>query len=235
MLHNVDTIQGMIECPRLSCVPDTNYEILLSQALMKEAQVSRSWSAIGFEEWIQAARWWLLKAQCTLYSPDSGVLPAQAFADLLKASFILIDIFPQHPQRRFWTSEYFEVEILAESLKSELASIQRLGYQKPDLGIVESTDLRIWSLTKPAIRPRLKADSSYEGGAWYTATEELLWKCFGSFATQAENWRNEDCIIMILIGKDTSNPRIVAQNQTGINLFSHPVSALTQSNPTQPY
>jgi hypothetical protein len=64
----------------------------------------------------------------TLYSPDSKVLLAQAFADLLKASFILIDIFPQYLQQRFWTSEYFEVEILAESLKGELATIQRLGY-----------------------------------------------------------------------------------------------------------
>jgi hypothetical protein len=143
MLHNADAIQGMIECPRLSGVTDMNYQILLSQAFMRESQVSRPWSAIGFDEWIQAARWWLLKAQCTLYSPDSEVLPAQAFADLLKASFILIDILPQHPQRCFWTSEYFEVEKLAESLKSELGSIQRLGYQKPDLGVVENTDLRI--------------------------------------------------------------------------------------------
>ena len=224
MVHNADAIQGMIECLRLSGVADANYQLLLSQAFMKEAQVSRLWSAIGFDEWIQAARWWLLKAQFTLYLPDSEVLPAQAFADLLKASFILIDIFPQHPQRRFWTSEYFDVEILAELLKSELATIRRLGYQKPDLGIVESTDLRIWSLTKPAMRPKLKPESSYEGVAWHNATEELVWKCFRSFATEAENWRTEDCIIMILIGKDTSNPRIVPQNQMGIDLFSFPVS-----------
>jgi hypothetical protein len=52
MLHNVDAIQGMIECPRLSAVTDTNYQLLLSQAFMKEAQVSRPWSAIGFDEWI---------------------------------------------------------------------------------------------------------------------------------------------------------------------------------------
>jgi hypothetical protein len=72
--------------------------------------------------------------------------------------------------------------------------------------------------------PKPKADSPYEGGAWHTATEELLWNCFGSFTTEAETRRNEDCIIMIRIGKNTSNPRIVAQNQVGIGLFSHPVS-----------
>jgi hypothetical protein len=47
---------------------------------------------------------------------------------------------------------------------------------------------------------------------------------FGSFAAEIENWRNEDCIIMILISKDTSNPRIVVQNQMGFDLSSHPVS-----------
>ena len=185
MLHNVDAIQGMIECPRLSGVTDINYQLLLSKAFMREAQVSRPWAVIGFDECIQAARWWLLKAQYILYSPDSVALPAQAFADLLKASFILIDIFPQHPQRRFWTSECFEVEILAESLKSELASIQHLGYQKPDLGIVASTDLRIWSLAKPIMRPKLKPGSSRQEGAWHTATEELLWKWCGSFVSRS--------------------------------------------------
>jgi hypothetical protein len=79
---------------------------------------------VGFRLGVQR----VMPLALTLYSPDSKVLLAQAFADLLKASFILIDIFPQYLQQRFWTSEYFEVEILAESLKGELATIQRLGY-----------------------------------------------------------------------------------------------------------
>jgi hypothetical protein len=40
----------------------------------------------------------------------------QAYADLLKASWILIDIISKHPQIKFWspTSEYLQVQLLAE-------------------------------------------------------------------------------------------------------------------------
>ena len=119
MLKNADSIQEMITTPKLSGISDKTYQLILSQAFMKQAEVLRPWTAIGFDEWIRAARWWLLKAQSTLYSdPESRKIEPQAFADLLKASFILIDIFPQHPQRRFWTTEYADVEILADALKA---------------------------------------------------------------------------------------------------------------------
>ncbi|KAF8858741.1 hypothetical protein BDZ45DRAFT_743168 [Acephala macrosclerotiorum] len=66
----------------------------------------------------------------TLYTIlDAKALPAQAFTDLPKTSFILIDIFPGHAQRDLWTSEYTQVEILAEDLKRELESIDRFGYR----------------------------------------------------------------------------------------------------------
>jgi hypothetical protein len=58
------------------------------------------------------------QSQATLYSnltPNTLVSP-QAYADLLKASWILIDIISKHPQMKFWspTSEYFQVQLLAE-------------------------------------------------------------------------------------------------------------------------
>lgn len=42
--------------------------------------------------------------------------PTQAYADLLKASWILIDIISKHPQQRFWcpTSEFLQVQLLVE-------------------------------------------------------------------------------------------------------------------------
>jgi hypothetical protein len=44
------------------------------------------------------------------------MVPIQAYADLLKASWILIDIISKHPQQRFWspTSEFLQVQLIVE-------------------------------------------------------------------------------------------------------------------------
>lgn len=58
------------------------------------------------------------QSQDRLYSYNSTALaiPTQAYADLLKASWILIDIISKHPQQRFWshTGEYLQVQLLVE-------------------------------------------------------------------------------------------------------------------------
>ena len=58
------------------------------------------------------------QSQAHLYTYDSTALaiPTQLYADLLKASWILIDIISKHPQQRFWspTGEYLQVQLLAE-------------------------------------------------------------------------------------------------------------------------
>jgi hypothetical protein len=222
MLHNIDSIQDMIGTPKLSGIADKSYQLLLSQAFMKEAEVSRPWAGIGFDEWIRAGRWWLLKAQSTLYGSDTKALPPQAFADLLKASFILVDIFPGHPQRRFWTSEYIQVEILAEDLKRELDSIDRLGYQKPDLNLVQASDLTIWSDAPPAlvVQPKPRDENSPAAASWQTSTEEVLWMGFGSCGPKDGQSKNEDCVILILVSHDTAHTRIVTQNQKGKDLLT---------------
>jgi len=161
MLHNVDSIQDMIGAPKLSGVNHKGYQLLLSQAFMKEAEITRPWVAIGFNEWIQAARWWLMKAQSTLYSDtDQKLLPVQAFTDLLKVSFILVDIFHQHPQQRFWVTEYHEVELLADALRAELQKIQENGYQKPEWSAVQKSDLRLWEDAPPAVSMNLVPDGT---------------------------------------------------------------------------
>jgi hypothetical protein len=231
MLHNNESIQDMIGAPKLSGIADKSYQLLLSQAFMKEAEVSRPWAAIGFHEWICAGRWWLLKAQSTLYVSDIKALPPQAFADLLKASFILVDIFPGHPQRRFWNSEYIQVEILAEDLKRELGSIDRLGYQKPDLNLVQASDLRIWSDAPPAlvVQPKPRNENS-AAASWQTSTEEVLWMGFGSCGPNDGQSKNEDCVILILVSHDAARARIVTQNQNGKDLLTLDIDFLWTSH-----
>ncbi len=57
------------------------------------------------------------QSQSRLYSRVSdGDIPAQAYTDLIKASWILIDIISKHPQEKFLspTAEYLQVRLLAE-------------------------------------------------------------------------------------------------------------------------
>jgi hypothetical protein len=49
------------EPPLVSVVDDEVFKISLSATLMKNAEVSQPWSAIGVDQWIQAGKWWLLK------------------------------------------------------------------------------------------------------------------------------------------------------------------------------
>jgi hypothetical protein len=222
MLHNIDSIQDMIGTPKLSGITDKSYQLLLPQAFMMEAEASRPWLVIGFDEWIRAGRWWLLKAQSTLYISDTKALPPQAFADLLKASFILVDVFPGHPQRRFWTSEYIQVEILAEDLKRELETIDQRGYQKPDLSLVQSSDLRIWSDASPSVvmQPKPRGEKSSAGASWQTSTEEVLWTGFGLCGPKEDQSKKDECVMLILVTRDTDHARFVAQNQTGRDLLT---------------
>jgi hypothetical protein len=134
----------------------------------------------------------------------------------------LVDIFPGHPQRRFWTSEYIQVEILAEDLKRELDSIDRLGYQKPDLNLVQASDLRIWSDAPPAlvVHPKPRNENSSAAASWQTSTEEVLWMGFGSCGPKDGQSTNEDCVILILVSHDAARTRIVTQNQKGKDLLT---------------
>ncbi|KAF8460107.1 hypothetical protein BDZ91DRAFT_833254 [Kalaharituber pfeilii] len=79
--------------------PDTFFRNTFSERCMKLAQVTQPWTAIGVEEWIKAGRWWLLRAGAELESlPAQGDTPKEPFVNLLKASWILIDIITSHPQ-----------------------------------------------------------------------------------------------------------------------------------------
>ncbi|KAI5782027.1 hypothetical protein DFH27DRAFT_488153 [Peziza echinospora] len=70
---------------------------VLSATFMKNAEIgNRRWSAIGIDEWIQAGRWWLLKSQTKSLTTQGS--STQAYADLIKASWILRDVIVKHPQ-----------------------------------------------------------------------------------------------------------------------------------------
>ena len=65
--YNIGGIKYMLsdlpQAPVVSIVDEKMFQISLSQAFMKVAEHVRPWVAIGFEEWIQAGRWWLMKVR----------------------------------------------------------------------------------------------------------------------------------------------------------------------------
>ena len=227
MLNDIDKIQDLINAlpvtPMLSAVNEKSSQIILSQRFLKEAEKLRPWTAIGFDDWLGAGRWWLLKAQTQLYTEAAAMtMPTQAYANLLKASFILIDIFPKHPSRRLWSTEYLQVELLAEELKRELTKSETLGLRKSATDAVEKADLRIWVDIPPSIdlTPAPYIESNAHGpGAWQTQDEQVLWRGFASLTTANED-HGEDCMVLVLVPKRVQDARIVCQNQKGAILYS---------------
>ena len=227
MQSDIDKIQVLFNAlpvtPMLSAVNEKSSQIILSQMFLKEAEKLRPWTAIGFDDWLGAGRWWLLKAQTQLYAETAAkTIPAQAYADLLKASFIIVDIFPKHPSRRLWNSEYLQVELLAEELKRELTRSETLGLRKPDSTAVQNTDLRIWADIAPEIdlipAPYIESNS-YSPGTWQTQDEHILWRGFAHLIRPGQDYV-EDCIVFILVRKDGQNARIICHNQKGVSLYS---------------
>jgi hypothetical protein len=130
--------------PPLALAPDavdSSARVDFSEKCMKAAEISQRWTAIGIEEWIKAGRWWLLRVRIQpkrLQGPEKfhsqllvvqahwelreikDTLPHQAYVNLIKASWILVDIIAVHPQLSYIeTSVRFDVMRLTEVRKNK--------------------------------------------------------------------------------------------------------------------
>ena len=238
MLNQVQSIQDLrnaLPCsdPTLSAVDEARSQKILSHAFLNEAEKLGRWTSIGFNEWLSAGRWWLLKAQTQLYAGSpSGKISAQAYADLLKASFILVDMFPDHPQRPYWSREYVHVELLAEELKRELYKTKGAGLRRPDFSAIERSDLRIWSEIPLdlGLTPTAYIETGMDGpGGWSAQNETVLWRGFGLIAKKRDLSisARKECVILILQAQQRNDKakhlyssRIVCQDQRGVILLS---------------
>jgi hypothetical protein len=140
---------------------DEIFQITLSDALMENAQILQPWNTIAADQWIQAGKWWLLKvysessmnltrvyrlyieqSQTELYaiSEPGHVIPFQAFTNLIKASWILIDVIACHPQQPFFDrstqSKVLLLSAVSHSLKNyrpdsiKIANLRPKGAEK---------------------------------------------------------------------------------------------------------
>ncbi|KAH0558859.1 hypothetical protein GP486_004507 [Trichoglossum hirsutum] len=165
--------------PLVSVVDDEVFKISLSNTLMKNAEVLQPWSAIGADQWIQAGRWWLLKSQMELYAApvSDHAVPLPAYANLIKASWILVDIIACHPQLSFLNSStHYEVQLLSAELKKEFKRINDSGLLVPDFYELEHQNLQIWETQArgPLLRPGKKLRKSD-----LTQTYDYFWTVEG--------------------------------------------------------
>ena len=106
----------------------------LTRALTTNAEVNQPWSTIEVDQWTESGRWWLLRSQMELYSisePKKNVYLG-AYANLIKASWILIDIIACHPQVPFIPADTHSDSQQLSALKNEFSRLLVLDSIVPD-------------------------------------------------------------------------------------------------------
>ncbi|KAI5838486.1 hypothetical protein DFP73DRAFT_256218 [Morchella snyderi] len=161
----------------------------ITACFIKNAELqNRRWSTIGAEEWIQAGRWWLMKAQSELLAnhPPGSLPSKQGYTDLIKASWILLDVIQRHPQLNLVdTGIQGDALVLAEAVTSELELLESSGFAKPSFSEIETCNLTIWEgLTRaPSLHPG-HSDITTVGPynqyrRWESAEEQVLFQRHG--------------------------------------------------------
>ena len=218
--------------PSVSAIDDELFKTSLSAALMKNAEATQPWSTIGVDQWIDSGRWWLLRSQMEFYAvtvPQQKV-PLAAYANLIKASWILVDIIACHPQVPFIkASTHSEVQLLSAELKNEFSRLSALRSIVPDLSELEGQDLRIWEtqargpLLRPHKDPRRLDEWTVDGG------EQVLFQRFALCKLHVLT-DSVPCILLFLVRGNGQSARLVTQNQNGAIVmavsFQIPVQAL---------
>ena len=217
--------------PTLSVVEDELFKASLSAAFMKSAEATQPWSTIGVDQWIESGRWWLLRSQMELYtvSESKKQIPLAAYANLIKASWILVDIIACHPQVPFIAaSTHAEVQLLSAELKNEFSRLSMLDSIVPDLSELEGQDLRIWETQArgPLLRPHKDSQKldewTVDGG------EQVLFQRFALCELYALT-ESLPCILLFLAHRDGTSARLITQNQNGSIImavaFQKPVEA----------
>ncbi|KAL2049934.1 hypothetical protein ABVK25_009801 [Lepraria finkii] len=220
------------QVPSLSAVDDEILKISLHAAFMRNAEVSQSWNTIGLDQWIDAGRWWLLRSQMELYNiltPKQSV-PLGAYINLIKASWIVVDIIACHPQvSLIAASKYAEVQLLSAELKNQFSRLESLDSVFPDLGGLEGQDLRIWETPNKGliIRPRNSLRTP-DGGA-VVGGEQILFQRFAICKLRALA-EALPSILLLLVRQDTKDARLVAQDQNGSILMAVALKGLAYSH-----
>ena len=222
--------------PSVSAIDDDIFKTSLSAALMKSAEATQPWSTIGLDQWIESGRWWLLRSQMELSAvtlPQQKV-PLAAYTNLIKASWILVDIIACHPQVPYIkASTHLEVQLLSAELKNEFSRLSALQSSIPDLSELEGQDLRIWETQAREPSLRLHKDSRKVHKWTVDGGEQVLFQRFALCKLRVLT-ESLPCILLFLVRRNGQSARIVTKDQNGAVImaisFQSPVNAKESDN-----
>ena len=205
------------KAPALSALDDELMSTTLSASLVANAEASQPWSTIGFDQWIGAGKWWLLRAQLvlrTIGEREQSIAPA-AYADLIKADWILADVIPCHPQFPFISAgKSSELRSLSAEVKNEFSRITTLAIVVPALDELCGQDLRLWEsipVKAPILRPYTVSQNL---DAWRVdGGEHVLFRRFAFRELDAVT--TSPCILLLLVHESAKAARLIAQDQYG--------------------
>ncbi|KAF8249029.1 ankyrin [Wilcoxina mikolae CBS 423.85] len=211
-------------------VGDNLSKISFSQILMRNAEITSKWTSIGIEDWIRAGRWWLLKSQMELHS--SNAVSRQGYLNLIKASWILVDIVVRHPQLSFLDSTIrLEVSLLTEAINGEFQRLKGLGLQLPGLDDLDSSsdDLRIWEaqVKGPSFQPGGK--SKTQKSSWEVLDEHIHFQKFARYI-YGQDHQQVPCLVLFLAHKKQKQARLVVYDQNWVTLAEFQAETLNRTS-----
>ena len=205
------------KAPALSVLDDELMSTTLSARLMADAEASQTWSTIGFDQWMGAGKWWLLRAQLvlrTITEPKQSVTPA-VYADLIKAGWILADAIPCHPQFPFISaSKSSELRLVSDEVKKEFSRVTDLAMAVPALDALSSQDMRLWESIPVKAPPLRPYKDSRKLDAWKVdGGEHALFRRFAF--RELDSVTTSPCILLLLVHESAIAARLIAQDQYG--------------------
>ncbi|RYP61794.1 hypothetical protein DL770_009719 [Monosporascus sp. CRB-9-2] len=167
--------------PSITASPyDKQAQFELSRLLMDHAELNNMrWSAIGIENWMQMGKWWLMKGNLNNEQVPGEALHYQAYTNLLKASWILIDIIAVHPQLSFLSSgsQQLDVQHFSQVVKAEHVKLESRGIIKPSLDQVKTTDLTIWTTgNRTTLLPSLPSGPTDRAVFWRSGSDDIVYQ-----------------------------------------------------------
>ena len=172
---------------------------------------------IGLDQWIEAGRWWFLRSRMELFavSNQNQRIPRAAYLNLIKASWILVDIIAMHPQVPcITTSTDAEVRLLSADIRNEFARLSSLTSVVPSLDVLDTEEIRIWEMAKQ--ESFLRTYKDFQDLSWTADGNELV--MFRKYAICYLQSRTNPvpCIVLFLVHKAAKDAHILAQSQEGL-------------------
>ncbi|KAJ5613285.1 hypothetical protein N7510_006479 [Penicillium lagena] len=197
------------------------------------------------QDWLRIATWWLLKARATLIncnrhvfvsargstspSTDSKTTSHQAYADLLKASYILYDVvLKDEDSSALLTDENRKSVVeLSEGINEELS--QYTSIDIPETSDLCSQNLEIWEPLQPEEAAEKGNGFSFrrENARWITVDkddageedERVLFRTFVNAGIGSKKFRmrtkGAPYMLLLITKYGESEPKVIMCNQTG--------------------